>query len=124
LDKTDGGVSLKSALGARESSLMDGDIDDGFRIVSKKKPHLRPQVPSKSIFGLGDLNFAPDGISRQWHAAQLNKYAALDLEKQNQDSVEPKLSKWMPDLKSPFWKPYTNRLRVYGTEDEICHLGR
>lgn len=118
-DLNNGGVPLGGNEPAREPTLLDSDIDDDFRASFNKSGLLKLQLaefasssnelPSKSV---------PGGLSRYYYAAKLNGYALP-----GRPGDEPKENPWIPHLNSSFWNIYDNRLRVYGTETEVFHLG-
>lgn len=119
LDSDDGGVFLDGSGPVRQDSLIDSDIDDSWRVASPKQPVLRPQSvqPVSKTNGIGP-EVIPIELSRFWAAAQLNKPSLSN----NTSNETGKESQWIPTSKSPFWKTFANRLRVYATETEVCDL--
>jgi len=117
-DPAIGGVSLNDDNPARNLSLVDSDIDVDFRASFDESGLLRVQsaesasspsrLPSKEV---------PGGPSRYYYAAKLNGQAPND-----RPEHEPKVNPWIPQINSTFWNAYANRLRVYATETEVCHL--
>jgi len=118
-DPGNGGVSLRDNGPAQELTLMDSDIDDNFRASFDDSGLLKLQsaesasksnaLPPKSI---------PGGLNRYNYAAELNGHALP-----GRPGDEPKGNPWIPHPNSSFWDIYANRLRVYGTETEVFHLG-
>lgn len=117
-DLDNGGVSLAGNGPAPELTLMDSNIDDDFRAAfdtcgtqqmeSNEFVSGFNELPSKSV---------PGGLSRYYYTAKLNGHGLPDY-----PGDEPKENPWIPGANSSFWTAYVNRLRVYGTETEICHL--
>lgn len=121
-DSDQGGVPLSSNSLVPGASLMDSDIDDSFRVASRRKAFLRPAKLSSG--STGDAPEAiPGGLSRYWHAAQLNRHPLPKRPLEKAEKLKKAEAHWIPESKSSFWKNYDNRLRVYATETEICYLG-
>jgi poly(A)-specific ribonuclease len=67
-----------------------------------------------------------------WHAAKLNGnakpyskniYTVLeDFAKPNDEKNESDIKQWIPAFDEPFWKVYTNKLRVNAAEGGVCDL--
>jgi hypothetical protein len=118
-DLDNGGVSLGENGPTQEPTLLDSDIDDDFRASFDESgfAKLQPgefasnsdELPPKSV---------PGGLSRYYYAAKLNGHTLP-----GHPGDKPKENPWIPHPNSSFWNIYTNRLRVYGTENEVFHLG-
>lgn len=99
-------------------SLLDGDVDDAFRPSARKAALREPRSDDDTAVS-SDLDrlFGASNLPSDWHTAQLNPRNGYAGEK---DGL--RLKQWIPDLNSKFWDLYSNKLRVYGTETEICNL--
>jgi hypothetical protein len=127
-DSDGGGVSLNIDGPTPEHCLMDSDMDDKWKVASPKQPILRPlSVKPASVPKKNGPEAIPGGLSRFWHAAQLNKHPLpkrpSGKAEEQKNSKKAKEAQWIPDSKSDFWRTYANRLRVYATETEVCSLG-
>jgi hypothetical protein len=74
--------------------------------------------PSKFVSGSTEFyseTTIPDEVSRYYSARQLSKSPS-----QFDDPDEPR--QWIPHINGPWWRVYANRLRVYGTETEVCRI--
>ncbi|KAI9731260.1 MAG: hypothetical protein M1818_007885 [Claussenomyces sp. TS43310] len=112
--------SPKSPQRQGTASLLDADMDESFRQVSSREASLRAQRPSRGYDGAISTDISDLDASRlpqEWDAAQLSHAAVLKPKQER-----PGLQQWIPDRNSKFWDIYSNKLRVYGTETEICDL--
>jgi hypothetical protein len=114
-----GGVSPAGNGPARESTLMDSDIDDDFKASFDESGLLKVESaqPASSSNELLPKD-VPGGLSRHYYAAKLNGHGLPDF-----SGGQPKANPWIPNDNSSFWNIYANRLRVYSTETGVCHLG-
>jgi len=64
-----------------------------------------------------------------YHAHEMNRFAILETEGAGdevidlaeQEATSP-LKQWIPKMNDPFWKTYTNKLRVNAIEGGVCDL--
>jgi hypothetical protein len=84
---------------------------DGGMLLAAGEPS---EFVSRSI-EINSETTIPDKVSRYYSARQLNKSPS-----QFEDPNEPR--QWIPHINGQWWTVYANRLRVYGTETEVCHI--
>lgn len=111
---SDGGVPLPASFSSQGINLMDSGIED----LPNQAP-ISP-VPSKLVHGQPSFSAYPKHMKDagwEWHARQLNLVPSPD--KSNKNDIQ----KWMPSFDRAFWSAYKNKLRVYGTDTEVCRLG-
>jgi poly(A)-specific ribonuclease len=78
---------------------------------------------SHSAFKLTSLT---DNLPPAWHAKQLNRYAVLqhdNNEEAEAEAEEPNPKQWIPSMRNAFWDAYVNKLRVNAIDGGICDLG-
>jgi hypothetical protein len=101
----------------RETSLLDDDIPDGFKLVANKHAHLQPQAPDRSSSASlrkGLKEVGPNGVDSQLPSMR------KEMADRDPDYLEYK--QWIPPLRSSFWKAYSNKLRVNRIETGVCDL--
>jgi len=94
-----GGVALpEPKTPTRQQSLLDIDIESPFKRAERYNPNLRLHQSSN------------------WRSAPKAQSPTAD------SHAPAVIGKYTPEYDSTFWEIYGNKLRVYGTETEVCDL--
>jgi hypothetical protein len=93
---------------------MDTDVEVDSGRELPLHPSLKSGKPSES---LARLALHKERTVPERNVSQLNSSAEVTM---NLDKIQ----KWIPTFGTNFWEMYANKLRVYGTEAEICRLGK
>lgn len=94
-------------------------------------PSSSPSKPTSTTNGKSkphspfNLTTMQDNLPPPWHAAQLNPYAVLQADNDEEAAAlaeEPKPKQWIPGMDNAFWDVYANKLRVNAIEGGVCDL--
>jgi poly(A)-specific ribonuclease len=117
--------SITSSIDAAYSDSEDSDSAFGGGAP------INPPSPSKSTSGgshshtLVPLISVPDNLPPAWYAKQLNRFAVLQHDSDEEaeaEKEEPKPKQWIPGMHNTFWDVYANKLRVNSVEGGVCDL--
>ena len=111
-EKENGGVLLTAGQQTLNSDLHD-DCTKDIDIVGVS-PQQKGSFVARPTEFFSETTI-PEEVSRYYSARQLNKSKP-----RSEDPNEP--SRWIPHINGPWWRLYSNRLRVYGTETGVCNI--
>jgi poly(A)-specific ribonuclease len=86
---------------------------------------INPLSTSTNGHSAFNLTTLTDNLPPAWHARQLNPFAVLQHDNDEDaeiEAAEPKPRQWIPSMRNPFWDMYANKLRVNAIEGGVCDL--
>lgn len=111
------GINRHRHMQSSGRSLIDSDISEDVTTPTLGG-HIAPDWDAGlSRYSLGQA----DGTAAASKSkGMINKFSVETNGHVHSESL--RIKQWIPEMTSPFWVAYVDKLRMYGTEEEVCDL--